>query len=151
MQGRDAVGEELVQVGRLLGLVGEAALSRPTVAAGEVRAWGSLDRVDCAVEVDLEDAAPPRAEGELHLAAVVDDNVRVDCKSTAMLGAEKDSDGEKREHRRDRRGNEDVLALKAAPFLDRTTAPWSFHVPGSIDVLEATPIAEFWLPSDETE
>ena len=66
-----------------------------------------------------------------------------------MSGAEKE--GGRREHHSERRGNEDVLALKAAPFLDRTTAPWSFQVPGSIDVLEATPIAEFWLPSDETE
>lgn len=46
---------------------------------------------------------------------------------------------------------QDVLALNESPGFDRTTAPWSVHEPGSIVGLVATPIAEFWVPSCETE
>ena len=73
----DAVREELEVVGRARRFVREPALGPAAVVAGEVDAWGRFCLRGDAVERDLEDAVPVRAEAELQL-AICDAKVRVD-------------------------------------------------------------------------
>ncbi len=85
---RVAIGEKLKEVGGARGLVGVAALGRSTVATSKVRSRWSFRRGSGVAERDLENATPPRAEAEPKLAAIVVDNVRVDCDGKTMLDAE---------------------------------------------------------------
>ena len=115
VEGSAAVGEELEPVRRACGLVGEAALGGATVPAGEVRARGVLRGLGDALHVDLEDAAPPRAEAELEL-PVVHHDVPVDCvhsmvRHTHRARAKKEDDEE--EERGGRTGVVRVALLRA--------------------------------------
>ncbi len=98
-EGCAAVREELEPVGRAWGLVGEAALGGTTVAACEVRAREVLRLRGDVLELDLEDAARPRAEAELEL-PVVHDDIPVDCvhAPNSMSDTENKDDGERAEH-----------------------------------------------------
>ena len=65
--------------------------------------------------------------------------------------SEGETNGEQLAGARSRDGRRYALELNSAPLWDLTTCPWSVQLPGSIEGLVATPIAEFWLPPVETE
>ena len=83
-EGSDAVREELEIVRRARRFVREPALGPTAVVASEVDAWRGLRLRGDAVQRDLEDAVPVRAEAELQL-AICDDKVRVDWKTVECV------------------------------------------------------------------
>ena len=117
VEGSAAVGEELEPVRRSCGLVGEAALGGATVPAGEVRARGVLRGLGDALHVNLEDAAPPRAEAELEL-PVVHHDVPVDC-MRSMSDTEQRARGRKKTTKKKRGGRTGVVRVALLRADDR--------------------------------